>query len=924
MIRSHLLALCSSIALASLVAAQATNAPKAESSDPAQVGIGTEPVPGRLPGTHRYNVTFRTRGFDLDGLIAARERREDPAVIQAIVRDLEARAEADQAEFRRAIEAIGGAVEIHFWLINACTIDLPDDQLAAVRAMPNVFEVRPDLPTYPLGNSAAPFIRVATDSSHHNADAEHLLGNHGSNVTIAIVDTSADTSLHGANMPHMSFYRNGDRNNHTGPGLDGSRLHGAFAIGSQPANNSHPHGTGVTGIAAGEMWNTAGADRGHASDAGIVVYSICNVAGSCNSSLAIEAAGWQRVAADAATYGTVTGNMSYGSSPDPLDVSQQAIDACTLVADVLPVCAAGNNGASTAGSSACTNGLAVAAIDPTDKTVASFSSRGPLNGDTQRFYPDIAACGVATIMPQFGNESGDYVASGTSMASPQVCGAAGLIKNIRPATNARELKALLLNNTESIETQNPGLNRNAYGLGFLRDDVSCSAARANGVLSSTLNSTTTPNAHSLAVVANQRYAVTLVWNRQVLTSTAWSDLSLTIKNGATVIATSDTPRNLYEKVEFSAPITGNLTVEVAANSLEIANLPYALAFGLSTSNGLATVTRSGTGCISGSASYYELFNAGGFDLAPSAIRMTPQNGGYQVTPISASVVPPSGGGLALSDDSISAPIGLPFTLNFPGGSTTQIRICSNGFIYLNGTGSSRSYVPRVDEALSGGPRLFPGWTDLLPDSGTNTNNVYFNNDAANNRVLITWWNVPEFSSGGPKTFQVVIHSNGVIEYVWQTYSLNSHQGFVGFSPGNNGRDPGSRDLSAALPFFTGADAVPLAQDASRPVLGTTCTLQVSDIPAGSATGWEILGIEAHPPIDLTFAGGPTCFLYVNPSITSLPFSVAGTSASVPLPIPMDLSLQGIALGAQAVTITPGLNAMNAATSNLVVLGLGQF
>ncbi len=886
-------------------------------------GIGTEPVVGKLPGTHRYNVTFSTRSFDLQEFKAANDSRQPGTVVNEIVRDLEQRAKLDQEPFRQAVEALGGAVNIQFWLINAANIDIPNDKVEAVRALPNVLYVHPDLPTYPLGGGSMPFIKVATDSSHHNADAEHTAGNRGTSVGVAIVDTSADTSSNGVNMPHQVFYRNADRNNHTAGGLDGSRLMGAFALGSQPANNNHPHGTGVAGIAAGAGWSTVGADAGHAADAKVIAYSICNIAGSCGSSLAIEAAGWQRVAADAATYGTVTGNMSYGSSPNPLDVSQQAIDACALNAGVLPVTAAGNSGTSTTGSSSTANGIAVAAIDPTNKTVATFSSSGPLSGDTQRFFPDLSGCGVGTVMPQFGNQNADWIADGTSMASPQVCGAAALVKNVRMASNVRELKALMLNNTESIAAQNPSRNRNHYGMGFLRDDIACDAARANRVLSGTINSTVTPNTHTLAVTTNQIYAVTLVWNRHVLTSTAWSNLNLTIKDGATTVASSATLRNLYEKVEFSAPITGNLTIEVSAASLEIASVPYAVAFGLSSANGLAAVRKSGVGCVAGSSTYYELFGASTFDLSNTAIRMTPSAGGYAVTPSPATYVPPTGTGLGLTDDSLSPAITLPFTFAFPSGSTTQIRICSNAFIYLNGTGTSTSFTPTVADALIGGPRLFPAWTDLLPDGGTNVNNVFYNADIPNGRVLITWRNMPEFGSGGSNTLQVVMYSNGVVDYVWQSVSIVSHQTLTAFTPGNNGRDPGNRDISASLPFSTGADSRPLAQDATRPLLGGTCQLLVSDIRAGSLGGVEIIGTEV-PGIDLTFLGMPQCFLYNNPILLTLPFATAGSTASVPLPIPANMALSGLAIPVQAVTLTPGINAAGIATSNLAVLTLGQF
>jgi hypothetical protein len=292
--------------------------------------------------------------------------------------------------------------------------------------------------------------------------------------------------------------------------------------------------------------------------------------------------------------------MSYSSTSNPLDVSQQAIDACALNGDVLPVTAAGNSSSSTAGSSSSANGIAVAACNATTKTMASFSSRGPMSGDPSRFFPDITACGVNTVMPQRDNESTNWTASGTSMASPQVAGAAALIKAARPGANARELKAILLCHTESIATQNPVApynSRNAYGMGFLRDDLAVqNALRSDSVLSDAIASTTTPKLHLINVGMNQQVSIALVWHRHVMTSTGWSNLGLRVLNGAAVVAQNNDPRNLYEVVRFTSPVNGTLTVEVSATSLEIASIPYSLATTAGFVGNAASYTYYGDAC----------------------------------------------------------------------------------------------------------------------------------------------------------------------------------------------------------------------------------------------------------------------------------------------------------------------------------------
>lgn len=89
--------------------------------------------------------------------------------------------------------------------------------------------------------------------------------------------------------------------------------------------------------------------------------------------------------------------------------------------------------------------------------------------------------------------------------------------------------------------------------------------------------------------------IALTWFRHVMTSITYSNLALKVYDGANLVAQSDSPRNSYEVVRFTAPITGNLRIEVSAAPLEVPVLPYALA----TSSGLI-----------GSASHYAFYGAG--------------------------------------------------------------------------------------------------------------------------------------------------------------------------------------------------------------------------------------------------------------------------------------------------------------------------
>ncbi|MEZ5964673.1 MAG: S8 family serine peptidase [Planctomycetota bacterium] len=579
-----------SLALAGLLAfpltAQETVAP------PPVETIGSEPVDGLLPGTKRYNVRFDDRSFTLAEFRDAVYGGKSADDVERIVAKLQAQAYAQRDGFRRQIEEMGGRVETTFWLIDACTIDIKPGDVGRVLAMPGVVGVDPDLVVHHA-------IRTATNASNHNSDAVQAAGNRGTGFAVAIIDTGQDSNMGGSGRPHRIYYRGGNVANTTGGGLGGSLLLANVAIpGTLGADDLHGHGTGVMGIAAGSIWGNASADDGHANDAFKVGYSICQLSGSCSTSLSIEAAAWQQAAADKVRYNIVSANMSYGSSPTMTDVSQQAIDGAALNANILACCAAGNSGTGgTAGSAAVANGLAAAAATGNSKSIASFSTRGPMGSRT---YPDIAGNGVSTVMPARNAEASNFIASGTSMGSPEVCGVGALVKYARPTASAREIKAILLASSENVA----GYTENAGGQGYLRADrATACAASPDSALTDSIASTTTPKDHVLRVTAGQTVKVALTWYRHNLGSATYSNLGLTVLNGATTVATKNSTANLYEVVSFTAPITGNLTVRVNATSLAINPQPYSVAAAATSGtqpafqNGLTgSVSIDGAGC----------------------------------------------------------------------------------------------------------------------------------------------------------------------------------------------------------------------------------------------------------------------------------------------------------------------------------------
>lgn len=206
-----------------------------------------------------------------------------------------------------------------------------------------------------------------------------------------------------------------------------------------PQSDGQGHGTHVSGISTAIGDNETGV-RGVAPDASLAGAKVLNDFGG--GTFASVMAGIERAIEWSQTEEwadrPVVLNMSLGATAsgdrenDPL---AQLINEAVTVHGIFVATSAGNSGPGqgTVGTPAVAeHAAAVAAtdhwdtVDPSDDEIASFSSRGDPNGPPgQSDKPDIAAGGVfvnSTI------PGGGYARfSGTSMASPQVAGAAAVL-----------------------------------------------------------------------------------------------------------------------------------------------------------------------------------------------------------------------------------------------------------------------------------------------------------------------------------------------------------------------------------------------------------------------------------------------------------------------------------------------------------------
>jgi serine protease len=204
------------------------------------------------------------------------------------------------------------------------------------------------------------------------------------------------------------------------------------------------HGTHVSGIAGACVGGGTGvAGIAYGPNMEFVVGKVCAVDGTCLSSAIAEGIYW------AVDQGANVINMSFG------DVAQSSSEAQALAYaaqnNVLPVCAAGNDGVrSVLFPAADPNCVAVSATDFGDER-ASYSSFGPEvelsapGGDVED-----ALLGTSMIVSTWSSFDDDYLHSiGTSMAAPHVTGLAALLYSLG-VTNAADVRACLRNTSDDL------------------------------------------------------------------------------------------------------------------------------------------------------------------------------------------------------------------------------------------------------------------------------------------------------------------------------------------------------------------------------------------------------------------------------------------------------------------------------------------
>ncbi|MDX1450677.1 MAG: PPC domain-containing protein, partial [Acidimicrobiia bacterium] len=139
------------------------------------------------------------------------------------------------------------------------------------------------------------------------------------------------------------------------------------------------------------------------------------------------------------------------------------------------------------------------------------------------------------------------------------------------------------------------------------------------------------------------------------------------------------------------------------------------------------------------------------------------------------------------DDSEEVPF-QNFDFPFQGAMWSSVWVNSNGNLTF-GAGDS-DFTESVSEFLNETPRIAALWDDLSPNNGGRVT-VARTADS----MVVSFEDVPEFSTTGANTFAVTMFSDGGVNI--QYGATNGNDGLVGITEGGGAANPGETDLSSA-------------------------------------------------------------------------------------------------------------------------------
>jgi serine protease AprX len=415
----------------------------------------------------------RARNYKLDDQVE-QLKSENPNETASVIVTLASGARLP-SQFARFMRANG-----RLNLIDGRVLDLPNGAIQELEAHPEIFRVHYNRP--------AGKFNYRTSFTVGAIEAQTALGYTGAGIGIAVIDSGIaawhDDLSRGAVTTQYPY---GDQR--VSKFVD-------FVNGRSQPYDDNGHGTHVSGIIAGNGYNSRGEKAGIAPNASLVALKVLDADGEGTISELIAALDW--VAANHEAYNIRVVNMSVGAPvlesywTDPLTLAVKAL----VDRGIVVVAASGNFGKNLGdelqygGITAPGNAPWVLTVGASstqgtftrgDDVLADFSSSGPTFLDFTA-KPDLVAPGTGTVSlaaqgSTFAATKAEYLLdgqpvlgykpylslTGTSMAAPVVSGTVALMLEANPELTPNLVKAILQYTAQPYE----GYDELRQGAGFL-------------------------------------------------------------------------------------------------------------------------------------------------------------------------------------------------------------------------------------------------------------------------------------------------------------------------------------------------------------------------------------------------------------------------------------------------------------------------
>jgi subtilisin family serine protease len=483
-------------------------------------------------------------------------------------------------------------------------------------------------------------------------------------------------------------------------------------------------------------------------------------------------------------------------------------------AGIFPAFAAGNSGAFATCENTLTpgnyaNSFDVGATDNQDN-IASFSSRGPT--DDGRIKPDLSAPGVN--IPSTWPDGSVKLLSGTSMAAPHVAGVVALLWSANPtligdiaATQHVLTSTVLPLPTTECGSPSTTVPNNVYGWGRLDARAAVQQARVDIAWMSL------PAALDLPANGQAAFPLTLDGRQVSLPGTYTARVLVMRNNSLTAIPVSFTVQpapntaslhghlsdlwlggSVYGRVQMGA----GPAVHADPDGYYTATLPYGSYVLTASANGYFSATLNVALSAPAAADFilqpdlpHVEWSTGPLSATLAfgqhvSVPITLTNGGTQPLSVTTSVpaydwVVAQGGATAgplynlsstppvsLTDDSIyTQPLELGFQVPIFGALVDQLYLSSNGWVSAVDPTSSEPQANCLPNFGLPPFSLAPFWADLDPGVGGKVRFARVSPDTfvVSFEKVPPWRETPD-PSGPTYTFQLVLHANGQIQYLY--------------------------------------------------------------------------------------------------------------------------------------------------------------